>query len=76
MVAVSYLINEPNESYEKFAQALFLLSKEKPLSAGEIWSVFLSLHGFVSHYCKAGMSYEDVEPLLKSHVQFLMKGII
>jgi hypothetical protein len=71
---VSYLIHEPNVSYEKFAQAIYALS-EQQVSATVIWSVFLSLHGFVTHYCKTGMKFKEVEPLMKSHVLFLMKGL-
>jgi AcrR family transcriptional regulator len=71
---VNYMIHEPNVSYEKFAQAIYVLS-EKQVSATVIWSVFLSLHGFVTHYCKTGMTFNEVEPLMKSHVIFLMKGL-
>ncbi|MCM3597360.1 TetR/AcrR family transcriptional regulator [Metabacillus idriensis] len=71
---ISYMIHEPNASYDQFAQAIYALSG-KQLSANVIWSVFLSLHGFVTHYCKTGMTFEEVEPLVKAHVLFLMKGL-
>lgn len=71
---ISYLIHEPNMSYEKFAQAIYTLSDRK-VNVNLIWSVFLSLHGFVTHYCKTKMTFEEIEPLMKSHVLFLLRGI-
>ena len=69
-----YLPGNPDQTYEKFAQAIFSLS-EKRANPTMIWSIFLSLHGFVSHYCKSGQSYEDVETLAQAHVQNLCKII-
>ncbi len=69
-----YVPQSPNHSYEKFAQAIYLLS-EKRANPTMIWSIFLSLHGFVSHYCKSGQSYEDVETLAHVHVQNMCKII-
>jgi AcrR family transcriptional regulator len=66
---------EPILSYERFAQAIFSLYP-KQVSPAIIWSIFLSLHGFVTHYCKSGQSYEDVKELAKSHVQFIMKAFL
>lgn len=71
---ISYLIHEPNMSYEKFAQAIYTLSDRK-VNVNLIWSVFLSLHGFVTHYCKTKMTFEEIEPLMKAHVLFLLRGI-
>jgi AcrR family transcriptional regulator len=70
----SYLAEGPNESYEKFAQAIFILTDRKTTPA-VIWSMFLSLHGFVSHYCKSGQTFKDVESLAKAHVQFILKSV-
>lgn len=67
-----YQPDNPNQSYEKFAQALFDLS-EKRANPAMIWSIFLCLHGFVAHYCKSGQSYEDVETLAQVHVANLCK---
>ncbi|HZG14438.1 MAG TPA: TetR/AcrR family transcriptional regulator [Candidatus Bathyarchaeia archaeon] len=69
-----YLPSNPDQTYEKFAQAIFSLS-EKKANPTMIWSIFLSLHGFVSHYCKSGQSYEEVETLAQAHVQNLCKII-
>ncbi len=69
-----YLNQSPIETYELFAQTVHSLS-EKQLSIQEIWSIFLSLHGFVTHYLRHVLQYEDVLDMAKAHVQFLLKGI-
>ncbi|OAT82475.1 TetR family transcriptional regulator [Bacillus sp. MKU004] len=70
----SYVNNGPNESYEKFARSLIELSGRK-ITIQQTWSVFLSLHGFVSHYCHCDETYEDVENLAHFHVNFILKSI-
>lgn len=64
----------PNQSYELFAQSVFSLCKKK-VSIQDIWSVFLSLHGFVTHYCRHVVNYDEVKGLADSHVHFLLKAI-
>ncbi|AZB44684.1 TetR/AcrR family transcriptional regulator [Bacillus sp. FJAT-42376] len=71
----SYFAQEPNISYEKFAQSLYNLTDGK-VTVSEIWSVFLSLHGFVTHYSKTGMKFEDTKEMAERHVQFLMQTLI
>lgn len=69
------LQQEPNRSYEKFASAVHSLCGNK-MTPILIWSLFLSLHGFVAHYCKRPeQTYSDLEKLAESHVNFLLKGI-
>lgn len=70
----SYIAQEPNNSYERFAQAIFHLTGKKT-TIQAIWSVFLSLHGFVAHYWKSGQTYADVKAMALAHVQFIMKGL-
>jgi AcrR family transcriptional regulator len=70
----SYVNKGPNESYERFAQSLIELSKRE-ITIQQTWSIFLSLHGFVSHYCRCDETYEDVENLAHSHVNFILKFI-
>nr|WP_155114108.1 TetR/AcrR family transcriptional regulator [Metabacillus mangrovi] len=70
----SYFAEEPNISYEKFAQAIYQLSAEKP-SVPQIWSVFLSLHGFVTHYCKTEMTFKEAEEMAERHANFLIKAL-
>ncbi|KMJ57601.1 TetR family transcriptional regulator [Bacillus sp. LL01] len=70
----SYVNKGPNESYKKFADALVELSA-KSISIQQAWSIFLSLHGFVSHYCRCDAEYEDVKGLAESHVNFILKSL-
>ncbi|ETI69770.1 TetR/AcrR family transcriptional regulator [Neobacillus vireti] len=63
-----------NRSYENFAQSVSLLSG-KELKVQEIWLLFLSLHGFVTHYCRIVNSYEEVRGLAEAHADFLLKSI-
>ncbi|RFU67902.1 TetR/AcrR family transcriptional regulator [Peribacillus saganii] len=67
-------LNEPDNSYARFAQAVYLLCA-KQVDTKTIWSLFLSIHGFVAVYCRSGQSYEDVRDLAESHVQLLLRAI-
>ena len=72
----SVLQREPNLTYEKFASALYTLCGNK-VTPMVIWSLFLSLHGFVAHYCKhPEQTFEDVKRMAESHVQFLLKRLL
>ncbi|QED46728.1 TetR/AcrR family transcriptional regulator [Cytobacillus dafuensis] len=66
--------DKPNKSYDKFAQTIASLSA-KELSPNEIWSLFISMHGFVSHYCRSDIKFDDVKNLASSHAHFLIKAI-
>lgn len=70
----SYLHQTPNDSYEKFSRVVSDLSENK-VSISAIWSLFLSLHGFISHYCRSGQTFEEVEELAKAHVSYILQGI-
>lgn len=73
---VRYYINQsPNEVYQKFSASMYTLSKQK-LQIKEIWSIFLSIHGFVTHYLGHIVSFEDVKEAAVSHVNFLLRDII
>ena len=69
----SYINQGPNKTYEKFAQSVHSLCGNK-VTIQEIWSLFLSLHGFVSHYIGHVSSFEEVEGLAVSHADFLIKS--
>ena len=72
---IRYYFNQgPNKTYEKFAQSVHSLCGNK-VTIQEIWSIFLSLHGFVSHYIGHVSSFEEVEGLAEAHADFLIKGI-
>lgn len=73
---VRNFINQgPNRSYEKFAQSVYALCG-KTLTVQEIWSLFLSLHGFVAHYLRHVNDFEEIKDLAEAHVNFLLKTII
>lgn len=70
---VRNFINQgPSKTYEKFAKHVALYS-EQELSIRDIFSVFLSLHGFVTHYLRHVVSYAEVKSLAEMHVDLLMK---
>ncbi|WP_108668782.1 TetR/AcrR family transcriptional regulator [Peribacillus acanthi] len=71
----SYVNEAPNTSYERFAHAIFTLCEGKA-TIRQIWTVFLSLHGFITHYCRSGQSFVDVKELAKIHANFLVKGLL
>ncbi len=70
----NFINEQPMKVYEKFANALYTLSNKK-LQLKDIWSIFISLHGFVSHYLSHVVSYEDIENAAIHHVKFLLKGV-
>ncbi|MCA1058876.1 TetR/AcrR family transcriptional regulator [Rossellomorea aquimaris] len=70
----NYVSKGPNESYEKFASTLIELTNRK-VTIQETWSIFLSLHGFVSHYCRCDETYNEVEMLAMIHVNFILKSL-
>ncbi|PLR81194.1 TetR/AcrR family transcriptional regulator [Bacillus canaveralius] len=71
----NFINNGPNHSYEKFAQSVHLLSGGE-FSLQEIFSIFLSLHGFVTHYCRHIVGYEEVKDMAAAHVNFLLKSLV
>ncbi|MFX3675224.1 MAG: TetR/AcrR family transcriptional regulator [Paenisporosarcina sp.] len=70
----SFINLGPSKSYEIFAQSISLLCGKK-VSLQEIYSIFLSLHGFVTHYCRHVNSFEDVKEMANVHTNFLIKAI-
>ena len=72
---VRSLINQgPIKSYEKFAKNVHLLCGDKATIQG-IWSLFLSLHGFVTHYLRHVNGFHDVRPMAEAHVEFLIRAL-
>ncbi|WP_282155571.1 TetR/AcrR family transcriptional regulator [Cytobacillus gottheilii] len=72
---VDGLMQSPaNESYEKFAQAVFKLM-DRPPAIYLVWSAFLSLHGFVSHFLGYAQSYSEAEAAAENHVTFVLRGL-
>jgi AcrR family transcriptional regulator len=72
---VRYFINEgPATSYDKFAKSVNSLCRST--SIHDIWSIFLSLHGFVSHYIGHVNEFDEVKEIANAHVKFLLKSIV
>jgi AcrR family transcriptional regulator len=63
-----------SRSYEKFAVNVQALSLKK-LRISDVYSAFISLHGFVSYYCGYAGSFAEVEEVAKLHVDFIIKGL-
>lgn len=70
----NFINEEPNYTYENFAQSVYHLC-DKKISLQDIWSIFLSLHGFVTHYCRHVSSYDEVEGFAQLHTNFLIRAI-
>ncbi|MBA9026581.1 TetR/AcrR family transcriptional regulator [Peribacillus huizhouensis] len=71
----SFLQQEPSESYRQFSEALHQLSN-RTIPIKETWSVFLSLHGFVSVYLRNRQSYSEVEIMAETHVDVILRAIV
>ena len=72
---VQNFVNQgPHKTYEKFAQCVSALS-DRRVAIHDIFSMYLSLHGFVTHYCRRNASYGEVQDLAVTHAKFLLKAI-
>ncbi|MFT4415067.1 TetR/AcrR family transcriptional regulator [Fredinandcohnia humi] len=71
----SCIQQEPLESYGMFADTISTLSDDKA-NIQDIWSIFLSIHGFVTHYVRSNQTYEDVKQMAKTHVDYIVKPIL
>lgn len=71
----NFINQEPNHTYDKFARSVYSLCDGKKVSIQDIWSIFLSLHGFVTQYCRHVVDYDEVKDLAKKHAEFLLKAI-
>lgn len=63
-----------NESYQKFAQTVQALSGKK-VKIIDVWSAFLSLHGFVSHYRGYVDHFSEAKLAAELHVKFILRGL-
>ncbi|WP_449539204.1 TetR/AcrR family transcriptional regulator [Ferdinandcohnia sp. Marseille-Q9671] len=71
----SCIQQEPLESYGMFADAIAKLSKQRA-TIQDIWSIFLSIHGFVTHYTRSEQTFENVKTMAEAHVEYLIKPIL
>jgi len=67
----NFINQSPNKTYQAFANQVSKLS-EKTLTIREIWSIFISLHGFVTHYLRHITSFEEAKEAAEFHVNLLM----
>lgn len=63
-----------NLSYQKFALSVQLLSTNK-LPISDIYSAFVALHGFVSHYKGNVSSFEEAKEAAQLHVDFIIRAL-
>lgn len=62
-------------SYQKFAEAVHSLAKKK-LAIKDVWSAFISLHGFVAYYRGYVSCFEEAKLPAEGHVEFVLKGLL
>jgi len=70
-----YINQEPSKTYQKFAYHVSELSERK-LLIQEVWSIFLSLHGFVTHHLRHVVHFKEVESSARFHVDMLVKWTV
>lgn len=63
-----------NLSYEKFAQSVQSLSDNQLLTS-DIYSAFIALHGFVSHYRGYVMNFDEAKEAAHLHAKFIMSAL-
>lgn len=66
--------NSSNESYDRFAKAVWELCP-KHANIHSVFSLFISLQGFITHYLRANVTYDEIELFAKSHVSFITRGM-
>ena len=71
----SYLKQEPNKSYERFAKTIHQLT-EKKAGPKEIWFVLLSVHGFVTVHSRNDQTFDEVKGLAETHVNLILKAVL
>jgi AcrR family transcriptional regulator len=71
----NFINQEPNHAYDSFARSVYSLCEGKNVTLQDVWSIFLSLHGFVTQYCRHVVSYEDVKDMAHMHADFLLRAL-
>lgn len=61
--------------YQKFAQSVHQLSNKK-LAIKDVWSAFLSAHGFISHYRGYVNQFDEAQEAANLHVDFILKTLV
>ncbi|TDF96251.1 TetR/AcrR family transcriptional regulator [Paenibacillus piri] len=74
-----YSRTEQAQCLELFATVVRSVISRKPGHEHKMyslpWSLFMSMHGFISYNIRYRQSYEDVKKLAEQHVKFLCEGL-
>ncbi|CAG7646922.1 TetR/AcrR family transcriptional regulator [Paenibacillus allorhizosphaerae] len=74
-----YSRTEQAQSLDLFATVVRAVVAKQPMSEKKMyslpWSLFMSLHGFISYNIHYNQAYEDVKKLAESHVKYLCEGL-
>lgn len=74
-----YAKAKQNECMELFTQVVAEIIGDGPGSLDKKacmpWTLFMSLHGFVSYCIQNNQSFDDVQKLAESHVDYLCQGL-
>lgn len=87
---IMFMINDPEmqkysrteqaECLELFATVVRSVISRQPNNESKMyslpWSLFMSMHGFISYNIHYKQSYEDVKKLAEQHVKFLSQGLL
>lgn len=74
-----YSRTEQAACLDLFATVVRSVVSKQPDSAKKMyslpWSLFMSMHGFISYNIRYNQSFEDVKKLAEQHVQYLCEGL-
>ncbi len=87
---IMFMINDPElqkysrteqaECLDLFATVVRSVIARQPNNESKMyslpWSLFMSMHGFISYNIHYQQSYEDVKKLAEQHVKFLSEGLL
>ncbi|MBP1157428.1 MULTISPECIES: TetR/AcrR family transcriptional regulator [unclassified Paenibacillus] len=74
-----YSRTEQAECLDLFATVVRSVVSKQPESDKKMyslpWSLFMSMHGFISYNIRYNQSFEDVKKLAEQHVKYLCEGL-
>lgn len=68
---INFINQSPTKTYQNFANQVSRFS-EKQMTIQEIWSIFISLHGFVTHYLRHITTFDEAKSAAEYHVKMLL----
>ncbi|WEG18969.1 TetR/AcrR family transcriptional regulator [Alkalihalophilus pseudofirmus] len=63
-----------NHCYQNFAHAIHTLTNHH-VTMRDVYSIFVSLHGFISHYRGFAEGYKEAEDAALVHIEFIHKAL-